>query len=297
MSFRRSKVNSSSSLKDLDVDLGPQSRLKSPKKSPRKLRLKPKPQSEPTEELDLDMEDENPLAGIAVERRVLFSIDKSKSFDSIAEHLQSIVNEVKSDIALKQRALELYRKEIQNMDTIFMKVIAMEKEAKSRKTEEAEPEDDPNRFTFEERMEFLQTGPFTIVFHGMEPDWIEEEMDDDPDFQRDVLELRIKKLFKDELGMIREIPLVDVFRYTEGPRINNAAPIIVSFKNRKDKEQLMWRCKDKMKSLGLLVTEDSTARLKKQFKLIQEHEESQKRPQARKSPAKKPFRSIRGRKK
>lgn len=48
-------------------------------------------------------------------------------------------------------------------------------------------------------MEFLQTGPFTIVFHGMEPDWIEEEMDDDPDFQRDVLELRIKKLFKDEV--------------------------------------------------------------------------------------------------
>lgn len=144
MSFRGSKVNSSASLKDLDVDLGSQSGPKSPQKSPRKSRLKLKPQYKAKEEQeqdqDPDLEDENPLQGIAIERRVLFSIDKSKSFDSIAEHLQSIVNEVKKEIVIKQRALEFYRKEIQNMETVFMKVLAMDKEAKSSKTEEPEPE-------------------------------------------------------------------------------------------------------------------------------------------------------------
>ena len=44
----------------------------------------------------------------------------------------------------------------------------------------------------------MQEGPFNIVFHGVEPDWIEEEMADDPEFKQDVLELRMKKLLKDE---------------------------------------------------------------------------------------------------
>ena len=48
-------------------------------------------------------------------------------------------------------------------------------------------------------MQYINNGPYTIVFHGLEPDWIEEEMDDDPDFKRDVLELRMKKLIKEEV--------------------------------------------------------------------------------------------------
>jgi hypothetical protein len=37
------------------------------------------------------------------------------------------------------------------------------------------------------------------VFHGVEPDWIEMEMDDDPEFQRDVLEQKIKAIIRDEV--------------------------------------------------------------------------------------------------
>lgn len=50
-----------------------------------------------------------------------------------------------------------------------------------------------------ERLEAAQNGPFNIVFHGIKPDWIEAEMADDPDFKKDVLELRMKKLLKEEV--------------------------------------------------------------------------------------------------
>ena len=104
------------------------------------------------------------------------------------------------------------------------------------------------------------------------------------DFKQDVLELRVKNLLKTEVciaciktfllfvegngllqvGMIRDIPLLKVFRYTDGPRIGNATPVVVTFKNRKDKEQLIWRCKEKLKKAGIMVTEDSQVRRAKE---------------------------------
>ena len=45
----------------------------------------------------------------------------------------------------------------------------------------------------------MEKGPFNLVFHGIESDWMEEEMADDPDFKKDVLEQRIKKIIKDEV--------------------------------------------------------------------------------------------------
>ena len=39
-----------------------------------------------------------------------------------------------------------------------------------------------------------------LVLHGLQADWIEEEMDDDPDFKKDVLEHRIKTLLKEEVS-------------------------------------------------------------------------------------------------
>ena len=65
--------------------------------------------------------------------------------------------------------------------------------------------------------------------------------------------------------MIRDIPLLKVFRYVDGPRIENAAPVIVTFKNRKDKEQLIWRCKEKLRKAGILVTEDSQVQKARAF--------------------------------
>ena len=51
----------------------------------------------------------------------------------------------------------------------------------------------------EQRKEFLDKGPFNLIFHGVEPDWIEEEMDDDPDFIRDVIMQRMKIIIRDEV--------------------------------------------------------------------------------------------------
>ncbi len=53
--------------------------------------------------------------------------------------------------------------------------------------------------SYKDRAEMLEKGPFNLVFHGIEADWMEEEMADDPDFKRDVLEQRIKKIIKDEV--------------------------------------------------------------------------------------------------
>ncbi len=48
-------------------------------------------------------------------------------------------------------------------------------------------------------MSLLEKGPFNLVFHGIESDWMEEEMADDPDFKRDVLEQRVKRIIKEEV--------------------------------------------------------------------------------------------------
>ena len=44
-----------------------------------------------------------------------------------------------------------------------------------------------------------ERGPFNVVFHGIQPDWIEEEMADDIDFKKDVLEQRIRTIIRDQV--------------------------------------------------------------------------------------------------
>lgn len=56
------------------------------------------------------------------------------------------------------------------------------------------------QISFKERQEQLDKGPYNLVFHGLEPDWIEDEMADDLDFKRDVLEQRIRKMIKEEVS-------------------------------------------------------------------------------------------------
>lgn len=58
---------------------------------------------------------------------------------------------------------------------------------------------DDGKLSYADRAELLEKGPYHLVFHGIESDWMEEEMADDPDFKRDVLEQRIKKIIKDEV--------------------------------------------------------------------------------------------------
>ena len=38
-----------------------------------------------------------------------------------------------------------------------------------------------------------------MVFHGIQPDWIEEEMADDREFKRDVLEQRVRSIIRDQV--------------------------------------------------------------------------------------------------
>ena len=53
--------------------------------------------------------------------------------------------------------------------------------------------------THQQRKELMEIGPFNLVFHGIQPDWIEEEMDDDIEFKKDVLEQRIKCIIRDQV--------------------------------------------------------------------------------------------------
>ena len=55
------------------------------------------------------------------------------------------------------------------------------------------------KLTMEQRKQLVDKGPFNLIFHGIEPDWIEEEMDDDPDFIRDVISQRLKTIIRDEV--------------------------------------------------------------------------------------------------
>ena len=51
-----------------------------------------------------------------------------------------------------------------------------------------------------QRKELMEKGPFNLVFHGIKPDWIEEEMADDEEFKRDVLEQKIRTLIREEVS-------------------------------------------------------------------------------------------------
>ena len=57
--------------------------------------------------------------------------------------------------------------------------------------------------THQQRKELMEIGPFNLVFHGIQPDWIEEEMDDDIEFKKDVLEQRIKCIIRDQVCILK----------------------------------------------------------------------------------------------
>ena len=58
-----------------------------------------------------------------------------------------------------------------------------------------------------------ERGPFNAVFHGIQPDWIEEEMDDDIDFKKDVLEQRIRTIIRDQVQkLVKLINFTDFFK-------------------------------------------------------------------------------------
>ena len=56
-----------------------------------------------------------------------------------------------------------------------------------------------------QRKELMEKGPFNLVFHGIKADWIEEEMADDEEFKRDVLEQKIRTLIRDEVRKLVQV--------------------------------------------------------------------------------------------
>ena len=53
-----------------------------------------------------------------------------------------------------------------------------------------------------------------LVFYGLEPEPLEIQMEKEPEFCRDILETRIKMIFREVLKISRDIPFVTVYRFT-----------------------------------------------------------------------------------
>ena len=71
----------------------------------------------------------------------------------------------------------------------------------------------------------------TLLIHGVEADWIEEEMaDDDVDFIKDVLETKIKTAFQ-KAGLVKKVLFLQIVRWKGGPLHRSQPPVVVTFRN------------------------------------------------------------------
>ena len=53
-----------------------------------------------------------------------------------------------------------------------------------------------------------------LVFYGLPPEPLETQMEKEPEFCRDILETRIKMIFREYLKISRDIPFITVYRFT-----------------------------------------------------------------------------------
>ena len=53
-----------------------------------------------------------------------------------------------------------------------------------------------------------------LVFYGLPPEPLESQMEKEPEFCRDILETRIKMIFREYLKISRDIPFATVYRFT-----------------------------------------------------------------------------------
>ena len=52
-----------------------------------------------------------------------------------------------------------------------------------------------------------------LIFYGLNPEPLEIQMEKEPEFCRDILETRIKMIFREYLKISRDIPFVTVYRF------------------------------------------------------------------------------------
>ena len=53
-----------------------------------------------------------------------------------------------------------------------------------------------------------------LVFYGLPKEPLEIQMEKEPEFCRDILETRIKMIFREHLKISRDIPFITVYRFT-----------------------------------------------------------------------------------
>ena len=69
------------------------------------------------------------------------------------------------------------------------------------------------------------------MVHGIESDWIEDEMgDDDEDFINIVLEQKVKAALA-KAGWAKKLNFTEVFRWSDGPLHRSHPPVVVTFKS------------------------------------------------------------------
>ncbi len=104
----------------------------------------------------------------------------------------------------------------------------------------------------------------SLVFHGITPDPLEEQMEGDPEFCRDALETRIKMVFREHLRISREMPLTHIYRvdlpeHAIKSNRKNVKPLVVGSKSLKDKDSILTHT-NLLKKEGIFVTEDTTGK-------------------------------------
>ena len=82
-------------------------------------------------------------------------------------------------------------------------------------------------------------------------------------------------LFVLQVGITRDVGIIDCYRYMHGAPYKGAYPIVVQFKQRREKEQILWRSKDKLRKMNIIVTDDTSSRLAEQQR--REYEEKRKK--------------------
>ncbi|TRY77999.1 hypothetical protein TCAL_07855 [Tigriopus californicus] len=99
-----------------------------------------------------------------------------------------------------------------------------------------------------------------LVFHGIPPEPLEIQMEGEPEFCRDVMETRVKQVFREHLRISRDIPITQVYRI-EMPNANpeEIKPIVVGFRSSKDKENIL-RHANLLRKANIYITEDTTGK-------------------------------------
>lgn len=85
-------------------------------------------------------------------------------------------------------------------------------------------------------------------------------MADDDDFRKDVLEQKVRKVVE-EIGLTRRVAYKNLFRWKDGPIHNNVLPVLIEFRDKKDRNELYGVCREGLKKTGYVITEDSRSRL------------------------------------